>query len=65
MSKNTPFKSGDTLRSPDGLVGMLTVDKNGECEVRSIDDAEKTKWLVRSWNVQELRKAGWRKVARY
>jgi hypothetical protein len=59
---NSPFKSGDLLRDPDGLVGKLTVDKNGECEVRAIDDSG---WMVRSWNVQELRKAGWRKVARY
>jgi hypothetical protein len=62
MNKNTPLKSGDILRSPDGLVGKLTVDENGECEVRAIDDGG---WSVRSWNVRELRKAGWRKVARY
>jgi hypothetical protein len=58
IKDNTTFKSGDILRSPDGLVGKLTVDENGECEVRAMDDGG---WTVRSWNVRELRKAGWRR----
>jgi hypothetical protein len=57
---NAPFKHGDILRHPDGLVGKLFVSPNSpECEVHSLE-SHHSRWVVRSWTVADLRKAGWR-----